>query len=149
MLIQILPNKQIYWLAIARAVEYRACKEFSYCGLGACFIQHTMFFVIHGFYESYKVRWQMLVQISNLITLTYTCFAEKNQIFARMKGCINLCELALNYIHWRHWQCTGASSERSLVFFDRDISEQQMRCRQYLNYTRKMLLVGATLNSWG
>jgi len=72
----------IYWLAIARAVEYRACKKqclqlFSYCGLEACFIQHTMFFVIHGFYESYKVRWQMLVQISNLITLTYTCFVEK------------------------------------------------------------------------
>jgi len=71
-----------YWLAIVRAVKYRACKEqylqlFSYCGLGACFIQHMMVFVIHGFYEGYKVRWQRLVQISNLMTLTYTCFAEK------------------------------------------------------------------------
>ena len=43
-----------------RHVLPRLCKEqclqlFSECGLGAYIIQRTMFFVIHGFYESYKV----------------------------------------------------------------------------------------------
>jgi hypothetical protein len=45
---------------------------------GTYFIQHTMFFVIHGFYESYKVRWQRLVQISNLsLNIDLHLFAEK------------------------------------------------------------------------
>ena len=77
----------------------------------------------------------------------YTCFVEKNQIFARLKGCINLCKHALNYIYWRHCQCTGALSER--YFFDCNTSEQQKQCGQYLNHTQKMLVVSATPNSWG
>ena len=38
-------------------------------------------------------------------------------IFARMKGSIDLCEVTLSYIYWRHWQCTGTLSQQLLVLF--------------------------------
>jgi hypothetical protein len=38
-------------------------------------------------------------------------------IFAHMKGSIDLCEVTLSYIYWRHLQCTGTLSEQLLVLF--------------------------------